>query len=155
MNLRRLMSSSFPLFPPHQEIIIYFFSPKKVCLFDYVDRCCCHYTPLLLTIFMLVTGTIDTFGKPINCMVPAEFSGFYFEKFKVFFLLKDLGQVLFINIAMSLALMLKFLQRQQLFLLLMLLNMLMEVKRQQAISMKRRNVFISTITNGFPFFSLA
>uniref|UniRef100_A0A915P7L4 Innexin n=1 Tax=Meloidogyne floridensis TaxID=298350 RepID=A0A915P7L4_9BILA len=52
-----------------------YISPKKVCLFDYVDRCCCHYTPLLLTIFMLVTGTIDTFGKPINCMVPAEFSG--------------------------------------------------------------------------------
>ncbi|KAF7635296.1 Innexin [Meloidogyne graminicola] len=59
-----------------------YISPKKVCLLDYVDRFCCHYTPLLLTIFMLVTGTIDNFGRPINCMVPAEFSGFIYIRCK-------------------------------------------------------------------------
>jgi hypothetical protein len=27
---------------------------------------------------MFITGTIDTFGKPINCLVPTEFSCTYF-----------------------------------------------------------------------------
>ncbi|KAL7073138.1 hypothetical protein ACQ4LE_007385 [Meloidogyne hapla] len=47
--------------------------PVRVQLDDFVDRLCYKSTPALLGVFALLT-TIDTFGKPINCMVPTEFT---------------------------------------------------------------------------------
>ena len=58
----------------HQQSIP-FFSPKKAKLIDFVDRCCCSYTPLLLSVLMLITGSVDMYGKPINCWMPAEYTG--------------------------------------------------------------------------------
>lgn len=60
---------------PLIDIVIQYISPNKGNFVDFFDRCCCRYTPLLLAVFMFITGTIDTFGKPINCMTPSEFPG--------------------------------------------------------------------------------
>nr|CAD2173016.1 unnamed protein product [Meloidogyne enterolobii] len=55
------------------ETAVKIVGPVKVQLDDFVDRLCYKATSTLLFVFALLT-TIDTFGKPINCMVPAEFT---------------------------------------------------------------------------------
>lgn len=65
----------FTAFYSCKDNIFQYFSSSKVRVLDFVDRCCCRYTPVILSILMLITGTIDTLGQPINCMVPQEFSG--------------------------------------------------------------------------------
>lgn len=62
---------------PVINTVMRYISPHKVRLSDFIDQCSCSYTPLLLAIFVFITGTIDTFGKPINCMIPAEFSSLW------------------------------------------------------------------------------
>uniref|UniRef100_A0A914I9G5 Innexin n=1 Tax=Globodera rostochiensis TaxID=31243 RepID=A0A914I9G5_GLORO len=59
---------------PLIDTVFKYIGPSKVKLDDFVDRLCYRYTPVLLGLFMFITGTVDNFGSPINCMVPQEFS---------------------------------------------------------------------------------
>ncbi|KAL3106147.1 hypothetical protein niasHT_016834 [Heterodera trifolii] len=64
---------------PVIDAVIKILIPVRVQLDDFVDRLCYRYTPMLLALFMFITGTVDYIGKPINCMVPNEFSEAWVE----------------------------------------------------------------------------
>lgn len=51
----------------------FFKSIKRTAIDDYVDRLNYYYTALLLTFFAILTGAKQTIGKPIECMMPAEY----------------------------------------------------------------------------------
>jgi hypothetical protein len=48
-------------------------SIKKAAIDDFVDRLNYYYTASMLIFFAIVTGAKQTFGKPIECMMPAEY----------------------------------------------------------------------------------
>ncbi|KAL3078257.1 hypothetical protein niasHS_012144 [Heterodera schachtii] len=56
------------------DTVLKYIGPNNIKLDDFTDRLCYRYTPVLLGLFMFITGTVDNFGSPIRCMVPQEFS---------------------------------------------------------------------------------
>ena len=48
-------------------------SIKRTSIDDYVDRLNYYYTAMLLTFFAILTCAKQTIGKPIECMMPAEY----------------------------------------------------------------------------------
>jgi hypothetical protein len=48
-------------------------SIKKAAIDDFVDRLNYYYTASMLIFFAIITGAKQTFGKPIECMMPAEY----------------------------------------------------------------------------------
>uniref|UniRef100_A0A183BHP9 Innexin n=1 Tax=Globodera pallida TaxID=36090 RepID=A0A183BHP9_GLOPA len=57
-----------------QQLASFNIIPPRIKLDEFVDRLCYRYTPMLLALFMFITGTVDYLGKPISCMLPNEYS---------------------------------------------------------------------------------
>jgi ABC-type multidrug transport system fused ATPase/permease subunit len=51
----------------------FFKSIQRTTIDDFADRLFYYYTALMLTFFAILTGAKQTIGKPIECMMPAEF----------------------------------------------------------------------------------